>query len=554
MVSLLVQLLRNVRGATDASSVCKDRATKIKDDHDELLFMHTKTKQAMKIKVCCEILPITDIDRGEAEQSMVVATETMAAIQCAPTRPRKKYMKRKKPDTETNTFTNKRVKHDHPLVTDDSCNVDALTIPKKTPKQEKQSKPKKATKVKVPRVKPKKSCITSISSAPKKEKLLQSQEGSSATETCQLMQGMDNTVLPVAEEVFFLAFLDQEQMRYATEVNATRFKLLQELKTLDASNVVGSSHRRQYMNMRHKLRIERDLLFLERDVEKFSRLVERFEKYYAERDMHVKEEEIIEAFKREGNQVGAEMQIVFCRDKDHCPACFQPYVYSADESTLFCSTCSYSTMYIDAKPSAVAYGDQVEFSSFSYKRINHFSEYSNHLQARESKQVPRGVLRQIMEILVTRLHITDYKNVDFLDVRMALKIMGARSYYDHVMQAWSKITGRVPLRLEPAVEELMHLMFAKIQQPWINHRPDERKNFLSYPYVFYKFCQLLGFEDMLKYFPLLKGKEKLMQQENTFKKICGELGWPWVAIENLGDEVDELRNVMSKQLDTSLCL
>jgi hypothetical protein len=203
-------------------------------------------------------------------------------------------------------------------------------------------------------------------------------------------------------------------------------------------------------------------------------------------------------------------------------------------------------MYIDAKPSAVAYGDQIEFSSFSYKRINHFSEYSNHLQARESKQIPRAVLRQVMEILFTKLDITDYKKIDFLDVRNALKIMGARAYYDHVMQAWSRITGRVPLRLEPAVEELMHLMFAKIQHPWIKHRPHERKNFLSYPYVFYKFCQLLGFHEMLKYFPLLKGKVKLWQQEKTFKKICVELGWPWVPIENLEDELDELMNGMGE--------
>ena len=368
---------------------------------------------------------------------------------------------------------------------------------------------------------------------------------------CTLIENMENSNRETTEEpVYFLSFLENERDKHAANMSKAREALRasqsssSSSSSLDAGDIL-TAHRsdgRAKTRAIGRASYDHEMSAILREETRFANLVQRFEKYYTERDYNVRECEMIEAFRRESNQTTKDTQLVFCTDKDHCPQCHQPYVYSADESTLFCTTCSYSSMYIDAKPSAVAYGDQIEFSSFSYKRINHFSEYSNHLQARESKQIPRAVLRNVMEILFTKLNITDYTKIDFLDVRNALKIMGARSYYDHVMQAWSRITGRVPMRLEPAVEELMHLMFAKIQLPWIKHRPHERKNFLSYPYVFYKFCQLLGFKDMLKYFPLLKGKVKLWQQEKTFEKICTELGWPWVPIDNLEEELDELVN------------
>ena len=347
------------------------------------------------------------------------------------------------------------------------------------------------------------------------------------------------------QPIFFLAFLEEEIRRFEEVYKVRKADIELKMNALPIfaaanCNIVSSepadNDRQKYMDMRSRTAFQRELDRLDRSHEKFSRLVDRFKKFYVNRGDLIDDKDIVDAFKRESNDTEKNAQIVFCTDKDHCPECGEPYIYSSDESTLYCSHCSSSLMYIDAKPSTVAYGDQVEFSSFSYKRINHFSEYSNHLQARESKQIPKLVLRQIMEVLVTKMKITDYKNIDFLDIRLALKMLGARSYYDHVMQCWSRITGRVPLRLEPAVEELMHLMFLKIQQPWLKHRPDDRKNFLSYPYVFYKLCQLLGFEEMLKYFPLLKGRGKLWQQEITFKKICDELNWPWIPIEGLTED------------------
>lgn len=73
------------------------------------------------------------------------------------------------------------------------------------------------------------------------------------------------------------------------------------------------------------------------------------------------------------------------------------------------------------------------------------------------------------------------------------------------------------------------MMFRDVQEPFNIHCPESRKNFLSYSYVLYKFCELLGEDDFLPCFPLLKSKEKLYQQDVIWKKICNELKWEFIS-------------------------
>ena len=62
-------------------------------------------------------------------------------------------------------------------------------------------------------------------------------------------------------------------------------------------------------------------------------------------------------------------------------------------------------------------------------------------------------------------------------------------------------------------------MFLEIQIPWEKMKTNDRKNFFSYPYTIHKFCQLLGLNEYLHYFPLLKSREKLYKQDIIWKRI-----------------------------------
>ena len=77
-------------------------------------------------------------------------------------------------------------------------------------------------------------------------------------------------------------------------------------------------------------------------------------------------------------------------------------------------------------------------------------------------------------------------------------------------------------------EEQLRSLFKEIQIPFSNNCPIERKNFLSYSYVLHKFCELLEYDELLVYFPLLKSREKLQQQDQIWKAICKDLRWEYI--------------------------
>ena len=70
--------------------------------------------------------------------------------------------------------------------------------------------------------------------------------------------------------------------------------------------------------------------------------------------------------------------------------------------------------------------------------------------------------------------------------------------------------------------------FEEIQGPFEKHKPPDRKNFLSYHYCLYKFCQELGQEHILDNLKLLKNREKLYLMDKIYSKICADLGWKFV--------------------------
>ena len=83
--------------------------------------------------------------------------------------------------------------------------------------------------------------------------------------------------------------------------------------------------------------------------------------------------------------------------------------------------------------------------------------------------------------------------------------------------------------IDKDTEEKLLTMFDNIQVPFTNNCPSNRKKFLSYSYTIHKFFQLLGKNDYLIYFPLLKSRQKLFEQEDIWKKICKELDWEFIA-------------------------
>ena len=148
-------------------------------------------------------------------------------------------------------------------------------------------------------------------------------------------------------------------------------------------------------------------------------------------------------------------------------------------------------------------------------------------QAKETTDISNEIIESILEEL-KKSRYTNLAKISNGKVKEVLKKLKLNKYYEHIPYIINKLNGKPPPILTPEIEESLRNMFKEIQAPFIKHCPKERKNFLSYSYVLHKFIQLLGIDQYLEYFPLLKSREKLYQQDRIWKNICIELGWEFI--------------------------
>jgi len=165
--------------------------------------------------------------------------------------------------------------------------------------------------------------------------------------------------------------------------------------------------------------------------------------------------------------------------------------------------------------------------NYSYKRENHFNEWLTQFQAGESITIPPEILDNLRSEF-RKQRIVDLKQITRAKVRSFLKKLKYNKYYEHVPYITIILTGEKPMQISNALEDKLRQMFKLIQEPFDNNCPPTRKNFLSYSYVLYKFCELLEEDEYLPYFSLLKSKEKLYQQDVIWKKMCGDLRWEFI--------------------------
>ena len=211
---------------------------------------------------------------------------------------------------------------------------------------------------------------------------------------------------------------------------------------------------------------------------------------------------------------------------DICQVCYKgELIPLEDEGVLVCNTCSRSIPYLieNEKPSYKEPPKEVCF--YAYKRINHFKEILAQFQGKETTQIPHDVIENIkMQIKKERIEITQITNAKTKEI---LKKLGYNKYYEHIPFIKDKLGIKPPI-MSPELEETLCNLFIELQSPYSKYCPDDRVNFLNYYYTAYKLCELLGEETYLPFFPMLKDKEKRIEQDVIWKKICEELNWEFI--------------------------
>ena len=217
---------------------------------------------------------------------------------------------------------------------------------------------------------------------------------------------------------------------------------------------------------------------------------------------------------------------LFVCQTDICQYCHKgELIPLEDEGILICNMCSRNIPYLieNEKPSYKEPPKEVCF--YAYKRINHFKEIIAQFQGKETTQIPPEVIENIK--LQIKKERTDLEHISNIKTKEILKKLGYNKYYEHIPFIKDKLGIKPPV-MSPELEETLCNLFIELQAPYSKYCPDDRVNFLNYYYTAYKLCELLGETQYLKDFPILKDREKRMEQDQIWKQICSDLDWEFI--------------------------
>jgi hypothetical protein len=216
----------------------------------------------------------------------------------------------------------------------------------------------------------------------------------------------------------------------------------------------------------------------------------------------------------------------FIIPSDICEICKRGELIPQDEEGIMicnndkCGT--FITYIIDSsKPSNKEPPNEVSYTA--YIRLNHFKEILSQFQAKETTQIPEEVIKAI-RLRIKKERITDMRLINYDKMREILRKLGFNKYFEHI-QYINSIFGIKPPIMNEELHETLCVLFIEIQKPWAVHCPPNRTNFFNYTYTLYQLCVLLDQTQYLPYIPMMKDREKQLEQDMIWKKVCNDLDW-----------------------------
>ena len=197
-----------------------------------------------------------------------------------------------------------------------------------------------------------------------------------------------------------------------------------------------------------------------------------------------------------------------------------------DEGVLICNNtqCGKFIMHMvdGAKPNNKEPPNEVSYTV--YIRLNHFKEILSQFQAKETTLIPAEVMDAIRNRIKKERITNLVEEINYDKMREILKKLGFNKYFEHI-QYINSILGIKPPIMNQSLHETLCNLFIEIQKPWAVHCPANRTNFFNYTYTLYQLCVLLNQTQYLPYIPMMKDRDKQIEQDQIWQKVCKDMGW-----------------------------
>ena len=218
-----------------------------------------------------------------------------------------------------------------------------------------------------------------------------------------------------------------------------------------------------------------------------------------------------------------------CENELVCTRCGGNKLTDVVTSSLVCPDCGESSTYMDC--TGLHYNMFTDTTigcihTYEYKRINHLNDWMSSFQGAESVVISNEII-MLVDSEVRKQRINK-KSLKPSDIKTILKKLKLNKYYEHTAAILARVTGTKPVSLPEETQDRIRRMFIQAETTFKDLPNKNRINFLSYSYLLHKFMQLVGRHDLCDYFPLLKSRQKLWNQEQIWKKICEANGWKFI--------------------------
>lgn len=213
---------------------------------------------------------------------------------------------------------------------------------------------------------------------------------------------------------------------------------------------------------------------------------------------------------------------------EHCETCNVAREEIHAEGILVCPKCGSEEYSLVVSDFPSFRDPPKERNNYAYKKQNHLNEILNQFQAKESTEIPEEVMNEVI-CEIKKRRIDNIANLDEQNIRDILKKLSRNRYYEHAAHILSRLNGNPPPTLSPEIEDKIRAMFQEVQAPYLLYCPDDRRNMLSYHYIIYKFLELMELDEYKVHFPLLKSRDRLIQHDQIWKKICDYLQWEFIS-------------------------
>tara|TARA_Y100000389_G_C17470948_1_gene530723 strand:- start:1029 stop:2204 length:1176 start_codon:yes stop_codon:yes gene_type:complete len=335
---------------------------------------------------------------------------------------------------------------------------------------------------------------------------------------------------------FHIKILEKELAQYNSIIQSERIKLEKIIESMTANWVKDDTFMVDYLLNLGKFLLKESVLQTEYDVECLSNKNKVSESVNSKINMNCQWDKIL--YQNGSNNKGTRHKNFLSNvcnevnDLEHtdeqvfCMKCKCPRIIDYVNATSVCPDCGESSSFLDNTGTNynAFVDDTIEcIPVYEYKRINHLNDWMASFQGVENVVISNEIILLVnSEIKRQRL---DKEKLKPADIKLILKKLRLNKYYEHIYAILSRITNRKPISLTNELQESIRMMFMKAERTFLEIENKGRTNFLSYSYLLHKFMALVGRNDLVDFFPLLKSRTKLYSQDQIWRQICKKNNW-----------------------------